>query len=95
MFSSKIKVLVLSMLVLGAATSAYACGDKDRRPALAVAWAFVRQDALLIKLWGGRRRTAPPAPQREEGLGARAHCADDSADDSRLAGRAGTGAGLR
>ena len=30
MFSSKIKVLALSVLVLGAATSAYACGDKDK-----------------------------------------------------------------
>jgi copper chaperone CopZ len=29
-FSSKIKVLALSVLVLGAATSAYACGDKDK-----------------------------------------------------------------
>ena len=30
MFSSKIKVLALSVLVLGAATYAYACGDKDK-----------------------------------------------------------------
>jgi len=29
-FSSKIKVLALSVLVLGAATYAYACGDKDK-----------------------------------------------------------------
>ena len=30
MFLSKIKVLALSVLVLGAATYAYACGDKDK-----------------------------------------------------------------
>ena len=30
MFSSKIKILALSVLVLGAATNAFACGDKDK-----------------------------------------------------------------